>query len=281
MLGLDCDAPLTATIPVQYRFVLRYLSPHDNALSKEEVATYTSRGLGTGALCEHSVTDIAGGAASGTANARQWLASASELGMPSGSVLILACDEDPTAVVITQAIAYYRAAAAQIRAAHHLIGAYGGHDLMVSLAHEVDVLMQAAGWSGGKGNAPGIDIAQQLQQVTVGGVACDVDVAYSTNFGLFDAHGLWPHPTPTPSPVPSPVEEEVKITDVAVSCDASGHGTVQRPESFSKVASWSAHGGEGRTISVECQQTANGGTQVSVNGAGPAQIVIIRLGLIP
>lgn len=284
VLGLDCDAPLNASaIPVQYRFVARYIAPHDNPLTKAEVASYTAKGLGIVALCEHSITDVAGGAGGGASNARTWLAEAKALGMPAGSVLIFACDEDPSSVEVATAVAYYRAVTTACRADKYLGGAYGGHDLMVTLGNVVDVLMQAAGWSGGKGVATGVDISQTLQQVTIGGVACDVDQAFATHFGAFNGRGLWPAPVPVPTPPipqPEPESDDVTIERVAVTAGANGQGSATHPYSFAKVVSWSVEGGAGPHIIVaECSSAANGQTIVTVKGAAPAQVVTVRLGV--
>lgn len=271
ILGLDCDAPLDPKlIPIQYRYVMRYLAPHDNPLTRAEVAAYTARGLGVVALCEHSITDVAGGANAGAINAKQWIAEARSLGMPPGSVLIAACDEDPTSAVVTEAIAYYRTIASACRADRYLGGAYGGHDLVVTLANVVDVLMQSGAWSGGV-VAPGIDLFQEIATVTIGGVECDVDQAFTTHFGAFNAAGLWP-PAPVP-PIPKPTpppEDEVTLHTVTVTIGANGQGQTATTVPYANAFGPTILAGEGPVTIAEVSIADANGDAVIVLKGGPA-----------
>lgn len=215
-LGLDCDSPPDyAEVAARgYRWVGRYLPPHDNPLTRAEMQEAALHDIGILALCEHSTNDVNGGAAQGRVLAEQWVKSAQGLSIALGAALILACDEDPSSVPRDVAAAFYSASTSYCRGARYLGGAYGGHDLMVLLSGHVDVLMQSYAWSGGV-QAPGIDVFQGVSQTTIGGVTFDEDQAFAVHFGAFNADGLWPHvapdppkptpPKPAPKPVPRPV----------------------------------------------------------------------------
>jgi hypothetical protein len=221
-LGVDCDAPpdYAALAAQHFSFAGRYLAPHDNPLTRAELAAAAAHNIGIVMLCEHQITDVQGGAAAGKANAEQWVASANDLHAPNGAVLVAACDEDPSIVGETAAKAYYGALEAECHAAAFLGGAYGGVALMKWVAPIVSVLMQSGAWSGAV-KAPGIALYQRIQTERVGNVDCDVDEAYVQHFGAFNASGLWPKvvtppkppaPKPVPQPAPKPAPVPAPLT---------------------------------------------------------------------
>lgn len=271
-LGLDCDAPPDyAEVAARgYRWVGRYLPPHDNPLTRAEMQEAALHDVGILALCEHSTNDVNGGAAQGRTLAEQWVKSAQGLSIALGAALILACDEDPSSVPKDVASAFYSASTSYCRGARYLGGAYGGHDLMVLLSGHVDVLMQSYAWSGGV-QAPGIDVFQGLSQVTIDGVAFDEDHAFCEHFGAFNSDGLWPHvappapkPAPPAPPKPAPQEDDVTTIDVPLGIGDNGQGTYTTTVPFADVLAVTALFGEG----------PNPGGSLGIANAGGKAVVV-------
>ena len=197
--------------------------------------------------------------------------------MPKGAAIYFACDTDgiPADIVLE----YWRGATAVRQAGFHL-GGYGPHAYVAeAIASKVlDAGFIAGGWENGQPDT-GCALKQFATSQAVGGVTCDVDeVLDEYGAGLWNRSGLHSKLAP-PAPHPTPPEENVQIQDVTVTCP-NGHGSLSTSTPFAKVASWDAHGGQGVTITAECQADAKGNTEVSVNGAKPGQDVKVRLAVL-
>lgn len=206
---------LDSTVPVDpaearaagYSGILRYLPNGVNsatALSSAEVARYSAADFGIGSLWELAADAAAGGEAAGVRDAQRATSAALALGQPKGTAIYAATDTDPAGLPggAPTDVAYYRGFAA-VRQAGYLAGAYTGAAAANAAlaAGVIDRVMLPAASSWADGATPHrVDLAQQVQQVTIGGNAYDVDLDEGAA-GLWTLHGPWPAPVVSPVPV--------------------------------------------------------------------------------
>lgn len=205
---LDSADPLNAKADKQagYQAHGRYLLGA-YALTAKEVQDATDHGVGIVSLCEKGPQAALGGTTQGHLDAHAYVTQAERMRQPSGSVLIATVDFDPTPAQLGSVLRYLEAFSADVRACGFISGAYGGTTVMQEVADHVDIRMQAAGWSNGI-TVPGCHLYQQLAQVVVGGVSCDLDLVGPgvSYYGAWNLHGL------VPSPTTSSTEDEMILT---------------------------------------------------------------------
>jgi len=192
--GTLSGAPLAAA---GRRFACRYISGN-NPLSMTEARDLTSHGIGIVSLYEVSPIEALGGEQAGALAGRAALLGA-ELGtgrirMPRGSVVIFAADFDVQQSDRDAVLLYWREAGNAIRDAGLLAGAYGPQSIVEAAVvfGWVPIGMVAAGWRSAPKISPRIQLVQTVQQIEIGGVTCDQDIATTTHFGAWNLAGLWP-----------------------------------------------------------------------------------------
>lgn len=148
---------------------------------------------------------------SGVTHAKQAVADVTALGIPLRAVYFC-CDTNPPDTQYAAVERFLDQAATVLHVAQ--IGFYGKAAL-VDYLRALSVCtwyMQSAGWDNGE-QAAGVHIVQTLQQVTIGGVSCDVDQALAADYGQ------WPPPDPPPSEDPlmaTPLIEFARLPSGAI-----------------------------------------------------------------
>jgi hypothetical protein len=183
-------------------FVCRYISAipandHNgkNLLAPEKNALL-AKGISIVLVAEGRASRMLGGNAAGTADAKHADAVVQALSM-AGIPIYFSCDFDATPAQQSAINAYLDGAASVI--GRRRVGIYGGY-YPVKRAFDADratFAWQTYAWSGGQWDSRA-QLRQTLNDVTVGGVACDKDVSMAPDFGQ------WPRPGAAPTP-PQPV----------------------------------------------------------------------------
>lgn len=165
-----------------------YISTPGNPknLTREYCHALRQADLDVVVVFETTATRPLGGAPAGHADAISGRSQLEALGAPPHAGLYFAVDFDPAGASQLQAIREYFAA---IRAGlgPHPEGGYGGIETVAALGvHQLCALRwQTGAWSAGK-LAKDAQLYQRINQVTVGGVTCDLDVVLSPGYGGWD-----------------------------------------------------------------------------------------------
>jgi peptidoglycan hydrolase-like protein with peptidoglycan-binding domain len=181
-------------------FVVRYLSESDHKnLHRDEADLLSDAGLDLCVVWETLADRALAGRDGGVADAHKAAGQAKECGMPDGRPIYFAVDYDapdqdkPT-------IAAYLAGAASVLGGANRVGVYGGYWVVAyCLDHNAaDFAWQTLAWSGGRRD-PRAQLYQHTNGVMIGGISCDLDSAYATDFGQWRSTIL---PPPPPFPYP-------------------------------------------------------------------------------
>jgi hypothetical protein len=185
-----------------YSFACRYVfdgSPDLPAklLTKAEADDLLANGVGPVSNYESTGTDATAGYQQGVLDANDAAANHAAAGGPSDRPIYFSLDWDEAPSDDAAVFDYFRGIASVIGLAR--TGVYGGYWIIKRLldAGLVTWAWQANAWSADpEGLAPlgpnqnyldpRANILQLLGQVTVGGVQCDVDVAYTADFGQWN-----------------------------------------------------------------------------------------------
>ncbi len=198
--GVDfAFGPLNAP-PGQFTFAARYFAflPNDKVLTLSEAQNLAKLGWWLVANWEEDGTGLVSGDAAYQAQVAQAaVAQAKACQVPAGRPIYFSVDEQADQSTFPTILANLKLRAAAI--APYQVGVYGEAALISYLAaNGFHWLWQANAWSNGA-TAPQAIIVQQLGQVTVAGVTCDVDHALVAEFGQWQ-----PGKSPTPPAPPPP-----------------------------------------------------------------------------
>lgn len=173
-------------------FVVRYLVPNEGstawkAVTAEEIATIHNAGMAVGFVWETTAQRVKGGASAGAEDGWKAKNLATELGIPSASVIYFACDYDIPKADLQLAEDYYRSA--RIALGKYLCGVYGGQRICTEMFHKGFLhLWQCVAWSNEfLQRAEVIQYAWQGSQeaqdmATATGVAVDLNRANTLEF---------------------------------------------------------------------------------------------------
>lgn len=196
ILGLDYSngrVPGVVVISAGYGFVARYL---DNGLggrtnlTASEVVNLRASGVSVILIWETTATRATAGYGAGVADAQAARTAASAVGLDGWPVYFTVdfdvpdyapTSADPRAKLGSIA-AYFDGIRSVLPAGR--VGGYGGYWAVKRLldAGLVTYSWQTMAWSGGNVD-PRINLFQRLGEVTVGGVACDVNEARQADYG--------------------------------------------------------------------------------------------------
>ena len=198
--GVDfAFGPLNAP-PGQFTFAARYFAflPNSKVLTLSEAQNLAKLGWWLVANWEEDGTGLVSGDAAYQAQvAAAAVAQAKSCGMPAGRPIYFSVDEQADQSTFPTILANLKLREAAL--APYTVGVYGESALISYLASNgVHFLWQANAWSNGA-TSPSALIVQQLAQVTLAGVTCDVDTALAEDFGQWQPGKL---PTVTPPPPP-------------------------------------------------------------------------------
>jgi hypothetical protein len=171
------------------RFVVRYLTGKDKALTAHEVTDYHAQGLGIALVFESTRGRAREGKAAGTADAKAAAGAATKRGVPESIPIYFAVDFDADPDDWPAIEDYFRAVVAEIGIER--VGVYGGI-FVVRRCHNTKVarwFWQTYAWSDGK-ILPYIHLYQYRNGQLINGGKVDFDRAYRPNYGQ------WPQPLP-------------------------------------------------------------------------------------
>jgi peptidoglycan hydrolase-like protein with peptidoglycan-binding domain len=194
--ALDLDALRAAGVT----FAMRYLS-HDGTknLSASEAQLLGASGIDVGVVWESTARRaLDGGHAGGASDAATASELATACGMPQGRPIYFAVDFD-AGDADKPKIADYLRGAAQVLG-EGAVGVYGGYWVVKYCLDESVAAFgwQTYAWSGGQRD-PRAHLYQRLNGVSIGGIACDRDTAFATDFGQWRPHSPAPPPFPYPA----------------------------------------------------------------------------------
>lgn len=185
-----------------YTFVLRYLS-HDSGktLDAPDLNDLRSHGLDVGVVWESTATRPLVGHDGGVQDAKDAVAEADALGIPSSVPIYFAVDFDINDAQKVVAGEYMKGVISVIGLDR--VGAYGGfYWIKYCVENNLAVkFWQTLAWSGGQVH-PKTDIYQNGDTDFAGGA--DIDEARTSDIGVWKS-STSPAPTPSPAPQPSPV----------------------------------------------------------------------------
>jgi hypothetical protein len=198
-LGADATSTSVSTLrSLEATFVCRYLSPSFNTwknLTWAEAQTLQAAGIDIVSNWEYGTNDYAGGYSQGQNYARQAEALHLACGGPAGAPIYFSVDTD---VSPSAADSYFQGINSVLGVAR--TGVYGSTGLLRHLKSAGLVAWSwrtmSTDWNGGSGNTGEFNITQTGYFNS----NYDRDVAYTTDFGQWSAHGATPIPTPTPVP---------------------------------------------------------------------------------
>jgi hypothetical protein len=196
LLGLDYSSGrLTGTTVVTagYRFVVRYLDnglPGRSNLTAVEATNLRAAGVGVVLIWETTATRATTGHSAGVTDATAAAAAARQAGL-DGWPIYFTVDFDlpdyaPTSLdpraKLGPVAGYFDGVRTVLSPGR--VGGYGGYWAVKRLldANLVAYSWQSTAWSGGHED-PRINLFQRLGEVTVGGVACDVNEARQADYG--------------------------------------------------------------------------------------------------
>jgi hypothetical protein len=191
-----------------YAGVIRYLSSDaTKAISPAEAASYHAEKLTVTLVYEDGAADAEGGASTGAAKDRP---------------VYFAVDENLVAAKYPGALACIDTFAKDLA---HPPACYGPRPFLAYVkAHGVTYLYETSAASWNTGPEPtGVQLHQDLAQVSIDGDQVDQDIASATDYGQ------WPYrpPSPVPPPSPPPPEVTVQIHPISITTDANGAGFVE------------------------------------------------------
>ena len=179
-----------------WTFVSRYLS-YESAtpgtgknLSAVEARTLTAAGIDVVSNWEWYgdwAHDYSGGYTRGRQHAIAADAQHRACGGPPGRPIYFSCDFDPTDAQLPTVADYYRGVASILGPAR--VGAYGGYRTIRYLFDRgvIRYGWQTYAWSNGQWD-PRAQVRQTRNGVLIGGVDCDLDVAFADDFGQWGYH---------------------------------------------------------------------------------------------
>jgi hypothetical protein len=192
----------TALRQAGYTFVSRYLSwDAPKNLSPEEARALKAAGIDIVCNWEAVANEARQGYAKGVTSAREAQRQAVTCGQPAGRPIYFSVDYDAPLSDQAALNAYFDGVASVIGRSR--TGAYGGYPVISRLfdAGKITWGWQTYAWSGGRWDARA-QVRQVQNNILVGGVDCDRDEAWTTDFGQWGA-------TPTTSVMPRVGNDEV------------------------------------------------------------------------
>ena len=209
--GVDCSRPISgASLASAGKvFVGRYYSSFNDTkdLTQAEAADILSHGVGILAIGEDGANDLTSGVPHAQALAHAYVARAQAEGQPTGTGIVMTCDNNGAAPAgVEQAMT---AAAVILRAGGYKAGFYGPKVEAAALMHSgsIDFTFPVDTWNEGWS---GDDTQWNYRQLpnagyqTIGGVTCDTDDAPHPI-------GLWLAQTPTPPSVERPLMDRAGL----------------------------------------------------------------------
>jgi glycoside hydrolase-like protein len=202
ILGVDASGRLSgaAVAAAGYKFAIRYLPLGTwKSVSREEVDDLVAHGVAVCLVWETTSDRATEGREAGKADAAAAVQYQSQLGIPADREIYYTVDKDVDPNVV---VPYFQGV-------HDVLGndgAYGGYKIVKRLQGSglVKDLWQTVAWSGGQ-LLTGRSLFQRLGTATVGGVACDVNEAFVTDFGQ--------HPKPKNASPPANSEGDELTSD--------------------------------------------------------------------
>lgn len=187
--------PIRSLVDYGADFVCRYISndpAKDESLS--EATALANAGIWSALVFETSARRAAGGRGNGTSDALAALARCGTLHVPDDRPVYFAVDYDANPADVVE---YFRGVRLVLGTRS---GVYGGYRVVRYLFDHglVDWAWQTYAWSGGQWDSRA-QIRQYHNDITVGGVGCDADVATTTDYGQWKP-GVSPNIKPDPTP---------------------------------------------------------------------------------
>lgn len=205
-----------------YTFVGRYYgSDSSKRLTKQEAANYGLAGLQIVAVWEDAANAARNGANAGTADGTTARAQADAAMHPMDRPIYAAADYDAPEADWPAIAAYLDAFG---RATGRPVGIYGPRalvDRMIADGHATYGWI-SAGWDDHE--ASPAHLKQNVQQVTIDGVACDVNDALATDIGGWTPFAQQPAPAAPPPPVQTYPGDNMTRHPLVVVTDANGNG---------------------------------------------------------
>lgn len=195
MKGLDYSAghpPGAAIHAAGFRFAVRYLAypgARPKYITRTEAQDLLAHGIAIGLVWETTAGRALAGRAAGATDARTAASSAAAVGQPVHRPIYFAVDVDVATSSQMAAVDTYLDGAASVLGRER-VGVYGEHDVVEHCLSTGKAVWgwQTMAWSRGR-RSERAHLIQELGQVTVGGVACDTNVAMKTDFGQWPAPG--------------------------------------------------------------------------------------------
>jgi len=203
-LDYSAGVPSGATVKNSgYAGVLRYLkktgSSGVHVLTSAEYADMKSHGVGVELVYEDKRPSRMLNGFNAGANDAVWAKSqAQAVGISSPRCIYFTADFDVQPGQYAPVRAYLDGAASVLGIT--VTGLYGGYKAIVNCGSHASWLWQTSAWSGGL-LADGAHVIQNLKQVVIGGITCDVNTL------LTDDWGQHPAPASTPPIDPPPATE--------------------------------------------------------------------------
>lgn len=210
-----------------HTFVCRYYSPDPSKnLSAAEAEIWSNLGVGIVTVWEAGATDMLGGFPAGLAAGSASVRQARGVGQPSTSPVYFAADFDVQPSQFDTCLQYLQGARQFLSAA----GCYGPPALLSFLATKG----WTRGWQAGAWNpsgivAPNAVIVQRTPQVTVGGAACDPNVAITSDIGAWSLSSASPVVGQAAAPVNTSAAPEPNRTPAVRSVGATWVGAAKNP----------------------------------------------------
>lgn len=185
--------------------VIRYLTGAGKSIGPAELAGYVDAGLAVVFVFEVTTTDVAGGAAAGTAHAQQALAALAALHIPA-CVVYFAVDED---VDPQAALPYFQGITAVLRPS--LVGAYA-EGALCQLLHDRGLATwfwqtESTGFEGNATTLPITHLQQKFGGSPVPGT--DLNIVCKPDVGQWPAPAVGAIPTTSPSTPTTPGDDEM------------------------------------------------------------------------
>jgi len=242
----------------------RYLTG-SYAMTASEVQEATAAGIGLWSIFEENAQSALGGANQGLTDAKTAVAAAVKLGQPASSAIYCTVDFDPTPEQLPTVVSYCKAFVVEVRAHNFRGGVYGGTSVMNAVTF-ADCRWQAGGWSNGVVVA-GCQIQQHVQTVAVGGVTCDLNTINVSDYGAWNANGVFPKkPKPKPKPKPQPKGQDVKLAQTL-----TGKTTITGKCVIDSTVPWANRG----PVELNATNGLNAsGSAYPVNAAGRVRVVV-------
>jgi hypothetical protein len=152
-----------------------------------------------------------GGAPVGTIHAKRTKAEFNKLGIPITQPAFYACDTGLTVSQFVTIREFFKAIVAEVGV--DAVGCYGQGNLIKYLFDNKLIKYGCQATAFGTGIETRAQLRQYSATVNVGGVTCDQEEAFATDWGQYPRPGIVvPVPTPTPPPVVSPYPNKVNLS---------------------------------------------------------------------